>query len=289
MRGVFVSNAFLRGEKFGEPPAMFRRVADKAGVELDVLTNADLSFPVGDRRSAGRILGDADFVLFWDKDVRCAANLELCGYRVFNPSECIGVCDDKSLTHLALAEAGVPSITTVACPLSFSGYDDLSFLGDAADVLGFPMVVKDCFGSFGQQVHLAEDMDSLRRMFEGPFVPRILQRYIECGGRDIRVEVVGGRPIAAMERRAKEGEFRSNATLGGSISPYSPTDDEAVLAISACEAVGADFAGVDIISTPDGPVVCEVNSNAHLKNLLDCTGIDASEAILAHVMEAVKR
>ncbi len=289
MRGVFVSNAFLRGEKFGEPPAMFKRAADKAGVELDVLSNADLSFPIGDAGSAEGILGDADFVLFWDKDVRCAANLELCEYRVFNPSECIRVCDDKSLTHLSLAKNNVPSIPTVACPLSFSEYDDLSFLEDAAGILGFPMVVKDCFGSFGEQVHLAEDMGSLKRMFEGPFVPRILQRYIECGGRDIRVEVVGGKPIAAMERRARAGEFRSNATLGGSISPYMPTDDETELAISACEAVGADFAGVDIISTPDGPVVCEVNSNAHLKNLLDCTGIDASEAILAHVIGTVKR
>ncbi len=289
MRGVFVSNAFLSGEKFDEPPAMFRKAADKAGVELDVLTNADLSFPIGDAGSAEGILGDADFVLFWDKDVRCAANLELCGYRVFNPSECIRVCDDKSLTHLALAKNKVPSIPTVACPLSFSEYDDLSFLEDAAGILGFPMVVKDCFGSFGEQVRLAEDMESLKGMFEGPFVPRILQRYIECGGRDIRVEVVGGKPIAAMERRARAGEFRSNATLGGSISPYMPTDDETELAISACEAVGADFAGVDIISTPDGPVVCEVNSNAHLKNLLDCTGIDASEAILAHVIGTVKR
>lgn len=285
---MFVSNAFLKGEKFGEPPAMFSRAAERAGIGLDSATNADLSFPVGDRRSAERVLGDADFILFWDKDVRCAANLELCGYRVFNTSECIRVCDDKSLTHLALAKAGVPSIPTVACPLSFSGYGDPSFLEGAADVLGFPMVVKDCFGSFGQQVRLAADMGSLRRMFDGPFVPRILQGYVECGGRDVRVEVVGGRPVAAMERRAAEGEFRSNATLGGSISPHTPTDGEAELAVSACEAVGADFAGVDIIRTEDGPVVCEVNSNAHLRNLLDCTGTDASEAILAHVTGAVR-
>lgn len=288
MRGVFVSNAFLEGEKFGEPPAMFRAAAGRAGVGLDLVTNSDLSFPIGDTDSADMILRDADFVLFWDKDVRCAANLELCGYRVFNSSECIGACDDKSLTHLALARAGVPSIPTISCPLSFSGYDDPTFLDGASKILGFPMVVKDCFGSFGEQVRLAMDMGSLGRMFEGPFVPRIMQRYIECGGRDIRIEVVGGVAIAAMERRAKEGEFRSNATLGGSVSAYSPTEEERELAIVACEAVGADFAGVDVISAPEGPAVCEVNSNAHLKNLLDCTGTDASEAILAHVIETVR-
>lgn len=288
MRCAFVSNSFLRGGKFSEPGAMFRAAAGRAGIEFAEISNSDLAVPLGDRRAVERATGGADFVLFWDKDVRCAANLELCGLPVLNGSECIRLCDDKSLTHLALAAAGVPSIDTVACPLTFSEYGDLGFADRAAEALGFPMVVKDCFGSFGEQVRLARDAGELRSVLSEPYRPRILQRYVECGGADVRVEVVGGRAVAAMARRAPEGDFRSNATIGGTVSGCEPTGEESELAVRACEAVGADFAGVDVIETGDGPVVCEVNSSAHLRNLLECTGIDASDAILAHAVRRVR-
>ena len=114
MRGVFVSNAYLTGPKFSEPAAMLSAAAADMGVDMECVTNADLVFPVGDAEAAAGILGDADFVLFWDKDVRLAENIELCGYPVFNTSRCISVCDDKSLTHLALSRSGVPSIFTVS-------------------------------------------------------------------------------------------------------------------------------------------------------------------------------
>lgn len=288
MRGTFVSNAFLRGGKFEEPAQMFSRAASDAGIGLECVTNLDLTVPIGDANAVRGVIGDADFILFWDKDVRCASNMELCGFPVFNGSDCIATCDDKSATHIALEKHCIPSIETITCPLSFSEYSDLSFLDRAIGLLGLPMVVKDCYGSFGQQVHLARTREELASLLGGPFVPRILQKYIECNGTDIRVEVVGGRAVAAMRRAAPEGDFRSNATIGGTIAACEPAEDVEELAIRACEAVGADFAGVDIIVTDDCPVVCEVNSNAHLRNLLDCTGIDVSPMILDHVARAVR-
>ncbi len=59
------------------------------------------------------------------------------------------------------------------------------------DALGFPMVVKDRFGSFGQQVRLVLDMELLARELSGPYVPRILQRYVKCSTTYIRSKVVG--------------------------------------------------------------------------------------------------
>ena len=287
MRGVFVSNAYLRGEKFSEPGRMLSAAAEELNISMDCVTNADLRIPIGDRDAAVRAVGDADFILFWDKDVRLAANLELCGFPVFNSARCIAMCDDKCLTHIMLAQENVPSIETVPCPMSFSGYDDLSFLQSAADTLGFPMVVKDCFGSFGQQVHLARDMDSLEGMLAGPYRPRILQRYIECSGSDIRLEVVGGDVVEAVRRHGPEGDFRSNCTIGGRMERYAPTSTERELAIRAAEAVEADFCGVDVIVSEDGPVVCEVNSNAHIRNLYECTGRDVSYDILLHIIGTV--
>lgn len=287
MHGVFVSNSYLKGRKFEEPWEMMSDAAARAGVRLERLHNSDLALPLADHESVSRKAGDPDFFLFWDKDVACASNLELCGYRVFNTSECVRVCDDKALTHLILARSGVRSVTTIVCPMSFDDSDDPSFAETAASAIGTPMVLKDRFGSFGQQVRLVKDEAELASALSGRYVPRILQPFVECGGHDVRVEVVGGRAIAAMGRTAPPGDFRSNATIGGTVSPHVPDDEEAELAIRACEAVGADFAGVDILRTVDGPMVCEVNSNAHIKNLLECTGINAADAIMSHVIREV--
>ena len=287
MHGVFVSSAYLRGRKFEEPWEMLRDACSRRGVELRRMSNSELAVPVGDP-DLKRRLDDPDFVLFWDKDTVCAANLEMCGMRVFNPSECIRVCDDKALTHLALARRRIPSIETVVCPMSYGECDDPDFVLSVTKIVEFPMVAKDRFGSFGQQVRMVSDENELMCLISGQYVPRILQPYIDCGGHDVRVEAVGGRPIAAMSRTAPPGDFRSNASIGGTLARHEPDSEESELAIRACEAVGADFAGVDIISTSDGPVVCEVNSNAHIRNLLDCTGINAADAIVDHVISEVR-
>ena len=273
-------NGFLRGGKFGEPAEMMSAAADRLGIGLDIVTNDRLPLMVD---TSERM--DTDFVLFWDKDVRAAMLLERTGSPVFNSSECIRICDDKSLTHIALSKNNVPSIPTMISPMTFDGigYTDLSFLDGAEDSFGYPMVVKDCFGSFGQQVHLAHDRKELESLFCDAR-PRIVQRYVECGSSDLRLEVIGGEVVASVSRKGRDGDFRANTTIGGVMSVHQPSEDEKELALKASEAVGADFCGVDILYMDGEPVVCEVNSNAHMKNLRNCTGIDVSDMILEHII-----
>ena len=273
-------NGFLRGGKFGEPAEMMSAAADRLGIGLDIVTNDRLPLMVD---TSERM--DTDFVLFWDKDVRAAMLLERTGSPVFNSSECIRICDDKSLTHIALSKNNVPSIPTMISPMTFDGigYTDLSFLDGAEDSFGYPMVVKDCFGSFGQQVHLAHDRKELESLFCDAR-PRIVQRYVECGSSDLRLEVIGGEVVASVSRKGRDGDFRANTTIGGVMSVHQPSEDEKELALKASEAVGADFCGVDILYMDGEPVVCEVNSNAHMKNLRKCTGIDVSDMILEHII-----
>ncbi len=286
MQGAIVTNRYLDSAKFREPVGMMTEACGRHGVVLRPFRNTDLTVPVGDAGAMEERLGDVDFVLFWDKDIGLAKNLEVCGYPVFNCSECIRVCDDKSLTHLTLEDYGIPSIRTVVGPMSFGErYGD--WLRGLPDQLGFPIVVKDCFGSFGQQVRMVRSMEELERECEST-APKIFQPYIECNGEDIRIEVVGDRVVAAVRRVAKEGDFRANVTNGGTMFRYEPTEEESILAIDAAAAVQADFAGVDILRTEDGPIVCEVNSNAHLKNLRDCTGIDASDSIVEHIINLIQ-
>ena len=80
-------------------------------------------------------------------------------------------------------------------------------------------------------------------------------------------------------------DFRANLTAGGEMKPYEPTEEEAALAVSASTAVEADFSGVDLLFGEDGPLVCEVNSNAHFKNLYQCTGVNTAYEILKFIKE----
>ena len=85
--------------------------------------------------------------------------------------------------------------------------------------------------------------------------------------------------------RYNDNDFRANITNGGSMKPFAPTPEMADMAVSACKALDLDFAGVDILfGEDDTPILCEVNSNAHFKNLYDCTGINTADAIMRHIM-----
>ena len=84
---------------------------------------------------------------------------------------------------------------TIVCPMTYRniGYNKMDFVNMAEERLGYPMVVKECCGSFGQQVYLAKTDRILKVIFkQNERVPSIFQKFIDnCVGRDIRLNVVG--------------------------------------------------------------------------------------------------
>ncbi|HHV11395.1 MAG TPA: RimK family alpha-L-glutamate ligase [Clostridiales bacterium] len=285
MNGILVVNEFLHSNKFNEIHAWLVTAAKKQGIELQVRTNAELLIDI----PIGRKDINADFILFWDKDVKLAYYLEQLGYPVFNSSKAIGICDDKALTHLTLMNAGIPMPRTRIAPMTFDniGYTNYDFLMETAKSLGFPMVVKESFGSFGQQVYLVSDYGELaRRVSQCGAKPVIFQEFIRSSeGRDVRLQVVGDRVIAGMYRYSENGDFRANVTNGGRMKQYEPTPEQCGLALQCCREIGLDFAGVDLLfGGKEEPILCEVNSNAHFKNIFDCTGVNAADAIISYIL-----
>ncbi len=287
MRGLMIVNAFLRTAKFFDLYQTLCASAGALGFVLDRADNASLCASV---ESAD--LSRYDFVLFWDKDVRLAAQLEARGLPVFNSASAILLSDDKSQTYLAARAAGLPTPDTILAPMTYPavGYPDTAFVDAAAERLGLPLVLKECFGSFGQQVYLFDDLEALRqKVISLAGTPMLFQRLIaESYGRDARVNVVGGRVVASLLRESRDGDFRSNLTLGGGMKPYSPTPEESALALRAVAALGLDFAGVDVLFGRDGPLLCEVNSNAHFKTTLACTGVNMASEILSHIRDTLE-
>ena len=118
----------------------------------------------------------------------------------------------------------------------------------------------------------------------------IIQEYIaEAAGRDLRIIVVGSRPVAAMERHAPPGDFRANLHQGGSAEPASLDHATAALAVAAARAHGLAVAGVDLLLSRRGPLLLEVNSSPGLEGIEKTTGVDVAEAIVAYVESAAGR
>lgn len=294
MKAWLVVNAFLQREKFDEIHQWLCEAGRQRKVDISIRTNEELLAMCAD---GGLILlpelEKVDFVLFWDKDILLAKTLEQLGVKVFNTSHAIQVCDDKTLTHFYLAKEKIPMPKTIFAPMTYAniGYTNVSFLTTVIEQLGLPIVIKESFGSFGQQVYLAktqEEIISIITKLEG--ISLLFQEYIEASaGCDVRLQVVGEQVVAAMERKAKQGDFRANVTNGGSMKKYKPTKKEEQLAIRCCKILGVDFAGVDLLFDENGePLVCEVNSNAHFKNIFECTGINTADYIIDYIIEQVQ-
>src|SRR5690606_30553409 len=113
---------------------------------------------------------------------------------------------------------------------------------------GFPVIVKDPYGSFGTGVVIAESMRALKSMLRWDAPLYLLQEFVKSSkGRDIRVFVINGQVVASMMRSAKKGEFRSNIELGGKGSVVEISEEEKLMAIRATQVLGLNYAGVDLI------------------------------------------
>ena len=294
MAGYVIYNGFWNAAP-PDPAARMVTAAAKHGVTLSVCPNTSFVMsvaPLSVTARDGRVLSQNDFVLFWDKDTRLAKLLERVGVRVYNPAHAIEICDDKSETHRILSAAGVLQPESLLAPMTYREINQEveSFLQSAAERLGFPLVVKECYGSFGDQVSLAHTMDELReKAYKMESRPFMLQRFMsEASGKDYRLYVVGGRVVASMCRSSNGRDFRANLRQGGSAVPYTPTAEEVELVLRCCRELGLCFGGVDLLHTNEGVMVCEVNSNAHLAGIIACTGIDVADEIVSWVLEQEK-
>jgi RimK family alpha-L-glutamate ligase len=202
--------------------------------------------------------------------------LEARGVCVINSPRAIERCVDKFYTTALLDTAGLPVPETVTC----------QSLEDAMPVLREwqRAIIKPLFGSMGHGMVRVEDpetgfrvlrsLDQIRAVFH-------LQRVVEHDGYDVRVLVAKGDVLGAIQRYAPPGEWRTNIALGGTATPVVPKDEWRRLALHACDVVGADYAGVDLLPSRNGRTfVLEINAIPAWQGLQQATGLDVA-ALLA--------
>jgi RimK family alpha-L-glutamate ligase/uncharacterized protein (TIGR02118 family) len=200
--------------------------------------------------------------------------LEDRGVRVMNSPRAIERTLDKSWTSALLEQCGLPTPDTIVCESVEEAFAGFRTLGD--------VIVKPLFGSMGLGMVRVSDEEMAFRVFKTIEQIRgvyYLQRTIEHEGRDIRAFVVGGRVLAAIERRS-EG-WRTNLSRGGTARPVQLSEAWSALAVRAAAAVGAEYAGVDLLPARDGTVyVLEVNGIPGWQGLQEATGVDVAGALV---------
>ena len=288
MKVLIVTNAYMLNRS---QSSQAQRICDELtalGAEVEIKRNFDLA-----RITNGEINAEKyGFCVFLDKDKIAARILEKSGLRLFNRAEAIEVCDDKMLTHIALANEGVAMPDCIYAPLCYNSAQqpDGNFIEKVKTALGFPLVAKINYGSLGAAVELIKDEEQLLAYEKkNMLLPHFYQQFIDCGcGEDIRVIVVGGKYLCAMKRH-NDNDFRSNIELGGTGSLYE-ADEEL---INLCERVACllklDYCGIDILTNKNGKrYVCEVNSNAFFAAAERVCGANVAKAYAVHMLKLVK-
>jgi len=209
--------------------------------------------------------------------------LEDRGVPVVNSPRTIERTVDKFWTTALLEQAGLRVPETVVCEGVEDAVAAFRRLGD--------VIVKPLFGSMGLGMVRVSDEDVAFRVFRALETIRAvyyIQRAIDHDGRDVRAFVVGGRVIGAIERRASG--WRTNLARGGRARAVTLDAEWSTLALRAAGAVGAEYAGVDILPARDGTVyVLEVNGIPGWRGLQEATSVDVAAAIVEHVLGRLAR
>lgn len=156
-----------------------------------------------------------------------------------------------------------------------------------AHVGGAPVIVKLIQGTQGAGVVIADSKQSFDSVIDAFYAIGqniLVQSFVkEAKGQDIRAFVVGRKVVAAMTRKAVEGEFRSNVHLGGSATRVKLSPEYRRAAVAAARRMGLNVAGVDMLRSDEGPMIMEVNSSPGLEGIERASGTDVADAVVGYL------
>jgi tetrahydromethanopterin:alpha-L-glutamate ligase len=202
------------------------------------------------------------------------------GVLVINPPKAIARAANKFATSLALQNAGVRTLKTFVTTSFSEAKTALQDFGKA--------VSKPLFGFKGKDIILLErgieaDLSRLEGIIRTEGLV-YLQEFIHLDRpRDIRAFVVNGRVQGAIYRNAPAGQWISNLARGGRPTACALSAELEDLAVRAAKAIGAIYCGVDLLETPQGLCIIEVNGTPSGKGIFEALGVDVTEAIAEHV------
>ncbi len=216
--------------------------------------------------------------------------LEGTGLKVINSSAVAETCSNKLATSIALAKAGVPTPRTFLALTSEAAEE-------AAEKLGYPLVLKPFTGSWGRMVTVVRDRATLQSLIEykeelaNPQEQHMyyMQEYVKRPPRDIRAIVAGDSIVACVHRIAPPGEWRTNVARGAISKAFKPEAELKEVILKAAEAVGGGVLGVDAMEPESGYLVHEVNNTVEFRGAQSAVETDIPAQLIKYVVHSARK
>jgi [lysine-biosynthesis-protein LysW]--L-2-aminoadipate ligase len=208
------------------------------------------------------------------------------GVPTLNRYDVAALCNDKYLTTAALVRQHIPT------PRTLLAFTPQAALG-AIEQLGYPAILKPVVGSWGRLLAKVNDRDAAEALLEhketlGSYQHSIfyVQEYIPKPGRDIRAFVVGDRTICAIYRASQH--WITNTARGANALNCPVTPELDALCVAAARAVGGGILAVDVLESPRGLLVNEINATMEFRNSIAPTGVDIPGIVADYVLAAAR-
>lgn len=259
--------------------------ANEKNVSLELIYAEKLSFGIENESEAVFVSGERrnfpDFVMNRSIFPFLSRFFEKAGVKVFNDAKTAEICNDKRLTHMYLADKGIPMMDTL--------FFDRRFFDGECDGIEFPCVVKPADGHGGAGVCIANDVCELNEAVKSYKTDCFLvQKIASERGRDLRVYVMGKKILAAM-LRSSDADFRSNFSLGGRASVYKMNSEEEALVYKVMSFFNLSYAGIDFIFDKDGMKLNEIEDVVGARMLYEFTDLKPHEMFIDYILSEIEK
>lgn len=211
--------------------------AKMRGVDLQLVCTDELSFGIKDNAPWVRLRGcetAPDFAVMRLKQPLLSHHLERLGVQVFNNAKTSEILNDKRRTHALFCGRANMMDTAFVC-------------ADTVCPYAFPVVVKGAAGCGGRQVRLCQDEAAYRAAIAAFGYNAVVQPVCDTPGRDLRIYMLGSKPLQAMLRKSSDDDIRANFGLHHFAEPINAPREQAEIAEMVASELGSALIGVDFI------------------------------------------
>ena len=215
---------------------------------------------------------DSSFAIYRGRNYKVAKKLEETGLIVFNNDLVSKLANDKYETYKFLKSNNIGCLKT---------YKKVNLNSV------FPMVAKTRNGHGGNEVFLCNSFVEVQ-YFQEKYDNLVFQKFIKEANKDIRVYVLGNKPVVAIERTANES-FKSNYSLGGKVQQVKVTREMISICKKIRRLIKSDFIGIDFFIQNGKCIVNEIEDPVGCRMVYKCTDIDLINQFVNYCVNILKR